>query len=153
MQLIIVRHAEAANTAPDEHRALTDKGEADAVKLGAALASLNLRPDVVLTSPLVRAAETARIAGGGKFTICPELEPGASPPRYLEAIRRAAGADRIMLVGHQPDAGRFISFLVSGGSMELHFALKPGSAALVDLRESSAGSLVLLMTPEVYSRI
>jgi len=115
VQLVIVRHAEAAAGEPDELRPLTPEGRQAARALGERLAADGLRPDVVLTSPLLRARETAqelsRPAG-------PEPEPDErlAPGATAEGVK-AAAADRgetVIVVGHQPDCGQIAAALTGG---------------------------------------
>jgi phosphohistidine phosphatase len=115
VQLYLVRHAEAADGEPDELRPLTAEGRRAARELGERLAADGVRPDAVLTSPLLRArqtgAELARAAG-----IEPEpderLAPGATP----EGVKAAATGrgETVVVVGHQPDCGRIAAALTGG---------------------------------------
>src|SRR3954466_7196461 len=90
MNLYLIRHAEAADPAEhatDEERPLTDRGRDQAKRLGAALARHEVRPAVVLTSPLVRARQTAEgllaawKSKGPALRECPELAPGGRSKR------------------------------------------------------------------------
>jgi phosphohistidine phosphatase len=167
-ELLIARHGDAVDLggkiASDADRPLSKRGEEEAVAIGRSLLKLDLCPEVILSSPLTRARQTAkriqktledsRCSPG--LLECTELEPGATPPMFFKAIRQAANEKRILLVGHQPDVGRFLSFLISGGSMELQFAMKTGSVALVEIDEiplQSPGRLLALMPPKLLDRI
>ena len=98
----LLRHGEAADGSPDAERPLTDKGERQARAAGAALGALGVKPSVCLTSPKVRAYETARLACealGVEPTHEPKLAGGPFDPEQL-----AAGLDDdVLLVGHDPD--------------------------------------------------
>jgi phosphohistidine phosphatase len=112
MRLVIVRHAEAAPGSPDELRPLTPAGRAQARRLGERLRAEGVRPDAILSSPLLRARETAAGLALGEPEVDERLAPGASP----DAIR-AAAAERggtILVVGHQPDCGRAAAALGDG---------------------------------------
>jgi phosphohistidine phosphatase len=104
MRLVIVRHAEAAPGEPDELRSLTAEGREQAEALGELFRAVGIRPDVVVTSPLLRARQTAEALDLGEPEIDERLAPGASP----EDMRDAAWGrgDTVVLVGHQPDCGR-----------------------------------------------
>jgi phosphohistidine phosphatase len=106
MRLLIVRHAEAAPGEPDELRPLTPAGRKSARALGRRLRDDGFVPDAVVTSPLLRARETAAALDLGEPAVDERLAPGASP----EDVRDAAtgrGAT-VLLVGHQPDCGRAV---------------------------------------------
>jgi phosphohistidine phosphatase len=127
MRLLIVRHAEAAPGSPDELRTLTPAGRAEARALGRRLRYARLVPDAVVTSPLLRARETAVALGLGEPTVDERLAPGAAP----EDIREAA-ADRgttVLVVGHQPDCGQAAAAFAGGPEP----ALPPCGHVLVEL--------------------
>jgi phosphohistidine phosphatase len=116
MRLVIVRHAEAAPGEPDELRSLTAEGREQAEALGELFRAVGIRPDVVVTSPLLRARQTAAALELGEPEIDERLAPGASP----EEMRDAAWGrgDTVVVVGHQPDCGR-AALALSG--REAHF--------------------------------
>src|SRR5918995_265644 len=113
MRLILVRHAEAAPGTPDEQRTLTPEGREQARALAERLSADP--PAVVLSSPLLRARETADAiarAAGVPLRVDDRLAPGASADGLLEAL---AGEDgTVVAVGHQPDCGE-IAAALSGG--------------------------------------
>ena len=130
MRLFLVRHAEAAKGEPDELRPLTETGREQARELGKQLAAGGIRPDAILTSPLLRARETAREIGravGVETEADKRLAPGASP----EDVRAAATGrgETVVVVGHQPDCGRAAAAL--GGGPEPRFP--PGGVVAVEL--------------------
>ena len=115
VQLVIVRHAEAADGEPDELRPLTPEGREAARQLGERLAADGIRPDAVLTSPLLRARQTAqelaRPAG-----LEPEPDERLAPGATAEGVK-AAAADRgetVVVVGHQPDCSQIAAALTGG---------------------------------------
>jgi phosphohistidine phosphatase len=106
MRVLIVRHAEAAPGDPDELRPLTAEGLEHARRLGERLRAQGVSPDTIVTSPLLRARETASALGLGEPTVDERLAPGASPDDVREA---AVGRGEVVLVvGHQPDCGRAV---------------------------------------------
>ena len=110
MRVVIVRHAKAAPGNPDELRPLTPEGREQARALGEQLRPL--APDAVVSSPLLRARETASALGLGEPEIDERLAPGATPEDV-----RAAAEDRgetVVVVGHQPDCGRAVAALAGG---------------------------------------
>jgi phosphohistidine phosphatase SixA len=107
MRLFLVRHAEAAPGEPDELRPLTPAGRNVARHLGARLASE--RPDAVVSSPLLRARETAeQIARAAGLTAETDerLAPGATAEDVQAAI--AGRGERVIAVGHQPDCSAIV---------------------------------------------
>ena len=116
MRLLIIRHAEAAPGEPDELRKLTHDGREHARALGKRLRESGYAPDAVLTSPLVRARETAAALALGEPEIDERLAPGASP----EDVRDAAlgRGETVVVVGHQPDCGHAVLGLAG---VEVHF--------------------------------
>jgi phosphohistidine phosphatase SixA len=127
MRLFLVRHAEAAPGEPDELRPLTPAGRAVARDLGERLAAEQL--DAVLSSPLLRARETAeQIARAAGLTAQADerLAPGATADDVKAAI--AGRGDTVLAVGHQPDCSAIL--LVLSGR-ELDFA--PGAVHEVQL--------------------
>ena len=107
MRLFVVRHAEAAPGDPDELRPLTDAGRAAARALGDRLVEHDL--DAVLSSPLLRARETAEaIARPAGLVAEPDerLAPGADADTVREAV--AGRGDTIVTVGHQPDCSEIV---------------------------------------------
>jgi phosphohistidine phosphatase len=110
MRVLIVRHAEAAPGAPDELRALTPAGREQARVLGERLRAGGFAAGAVVTSPLLRARETAAALGLGKPEVDERLAPGASPADVREAAA-ARDAETVVVVGHQPDCGQAVAAL------------------------------------------
>ena len=107
MRLFVVRHAEAAPGDPDELRPLTDAGRAAARALGDRLAEHEL--DAVLSSPLLRARETAdAIARAAGLVAEPDerLAPGADADSVREVV--AGRGETVVTVGHQPDCSEIV---------------------------------------------
>jgi phosphohistidine phosphatase len=122
-----LRHGEAEDTEPDFDRRLTKKGERQARDAGAALAVLEVEIELCLTSPKVRARETARLACealGVEVTVDERLTGGRFDPLDL-----TAGLDNVLLVGHEPDFSDAVAHL-TGGRVDL----KKGGLAAVGER-------------------
>lgn len=114
MRVYLCRHAKAAPGDPDELRELTVKGRDQASALGERIAALPEAPTVVLTSPLVRARQTAEAvadATGASLRVEPRLAPGATVAGLREAVTGEAGP--VVTVGHQPDCSE-IAFALTG---------------------------------------
>jgi phosphohistidine phosphatase SixA len=107
MRLFLVRHAEAAPGEPDELRPLTTAGRAVARHLGERLAIEH--PDAVVSSPLLRARETAELIAA-TAGLTPEPDERLAPGATAEDVR-AAVLDRgetVIAVGHQPDCSAIV---------------------------------------------
>jgi phosphohistidine phosphatase len=160
MELYVIRHAIAQplgqqNDFTDEKRALTSEGRDRMREAVKGLRKLEVELDLMLTSPLVRAVETAEIVavglGFGKKEIeqTANLAPGASADELLVEIKRRTGAESIALIGHQPDLGALISTIVYGDD-RLAIQLKKGSVCLINVTETVPtlrGELMWLLTP------
>jgi phosphohistidine phosphatase len=131
-----LRHGEAESSASDDaSRKLTEKGRRQAENAGKALATMGIELDACLTSPKVRARDTAEVA-------CRELGVDAEETDALrggefDAEELAAGRGEVLLVGHEPDMHRAIQ-AVTGGVVKL----KKGGIAAIEGRE-----LRLLLSP------
>jgi phosphohistidine phosphatase SixA len=116
VRLYLVRHAEAAPGEPDDLRRLTSAGRAAARDLGRRLAADGAQPAAVLSSPLLRARETAdELARELDCDVQADerLAPGATADTLRDAV--AGRGDEVVVVGHQPDCGRIAAEL-SGGA-------------------------------------
>jgi phosphohistidine phosphatase len=112
MRVLIVRHAEAAPGTPDELRTLTAAGREQARALGEELRASGLTVDAVITSPLLRARETADALALGPASVDDRLGPGATPDDLREAA--TGRGETVVLVGHQPDCGQAVAAFTSG---------------------------------------
>jgi phosphohistidine phosphatase len=127
MKVVLVRHAEAAPGDPDELRTLTQEGHAQARALGDRLRAEGIEPDAVVSSPLLRARETAADLGFGEPEPRDELSPGATAEDVKAAV---AGRGRtVVVVGHQPDCSRITAALRGGAEP----AFPPAGAQIIEL--------------------
>jgi len=127
MRLVLVRHAEAAPGDPDELRALTPEGHEQARRLGEQLRADGVVPDVVLSSPLLRARQTAADLGFGDPEALDALAPGANADDVRTEIQ--GRGETVVVVGHQPDCSRITAEL--RGEAEPKFP--PAGAQIIDL--------------------
>jgi len=112
MRLLIVRHAEAAPGNPDELRPLTSAGRDAAHMLGRRLREQGIDPDAIVSSPLLRARETADALGLGATEVDERLAPGATSVDVRDAA--LGRGELVIVVGHQPDCGRAVAALAGG---------------------------------------
>ena len=135
--LWLLRHGEAEEGSPDAERPLTEKGERQARDAGKALAALGAGIDACLTSPKVRAYETARLACE-PLGVEPRIEERLSGGEFDPEELAAGHGDSVLLVGHEPDFSDAIARL-TGGRVDMK---KGGLAAL------ESGTLRVLVRPK-----
>jgi phosphohistidine phosphatase len=162
--LVLLRHGPAADRDPglwpdDALRPLTARGRERTRRAAAGLARL-IRGEVraLLTSPLVRCVQTARIAadelGSPKPVEADELAPGGSFDELLEDLPPAAEEEALVLVGHEPDLGRAAGRLVLGEQAELPLKKAGACAIAFDGRPVAGdGRLVWHVTPRILRRL
>lgn len=123
MEIYLIRHgiaAERGTYADDEQRPLTDKGHQKTTKVAERLSAMGVKFDLILTSPLVRAYQTAAIlqqAGlSEKITTFLALKPDGDIEQWLEWQQqdRMQQDSTLALVGHQPDLGNWAEMLIWG---------------------------------------
>ena len=127
MRLLIVRHAEAAPGNPDELRPLTPEGREQARAVGTRLREAGFVANAVVSSPLLRARETAEALGLGAIEIDERLAPGATPFDLREAA--TGRGETVVVVGHQPDCSKAVAALTGRDEP----AFPPCAHALVEL--------------------
>lgn len=113
MDLIVWRHADAEDGAPDLERRLTKKGRKQADRVAQWLRERLPADYELISSPAARAKETAE-ALRSNMRIDGSLAPGASPAAYISASGWPRGERTIVVVGHQPDLGALLAQLVAG---------------------------------------
>lgn len=157
MILYFVRHGKAGHysaAANDDERQLTEAGIA-ALKSGAPIwRRLNLRPDVVISSPLPRALQTAELVAAGLGmsgapVVDDRLRPGADWGDFARAMAAHPDARRIMFVGHEPDLSNAVRVLTGASSVRM----RKGGIACVEfpgVPEPGAGELAWLLDPDLY---
>jgi phosphohistidine phosphatase len=150
MLIYFLRHGEADWPdwkKPDDERPLTEKGKKEMHEVGAFLANLSVKADVVLTSPLPRASQTAEIAAGYIDSKCVEdelLAPGFGRSELKELLKKRT-CNSLMLVGHEPDFSRTVGKL-TGACIKLSKA----GIALVEIDAGlSSGRLLWLFPPKI----
>ena len=148
MDLILWRHAEAEDGLPDEGRALTAKGERQAVAMAAWL-SPRLPDGVrILVSPALRAQQTARALSKDLVTM-PEIGVGAEVVSILAAAGWPGAGGAVLMVGHQPVFGQVAAQLMAGANAP--WSLKKGAVWWFShrLRDGRAETVLrLAMAPE-----
>jgi phosphohistidine phosphatase len=151
-QLWFLRHGEAEphDARPDFDRRLTKRGEDQSRSAGRALAALGLSFQLVVTSPRLRALDTARLACealGPEPVVDDRLGEDFDVDDALELAAAAGEAKRVLFVGHNPDFEDIVGDL-TGGTIDL----KKGGVAAVRLH-GRRGELIVLMRPRELDRI
>jgi phosphohistidine phosphatase len=161
MQLLIIRHAIAVPRGtpgvPDEDRPLTPEGEAKFREAAKGLARIVDRPDVLLTSPWLRAKQTAAVAAAAWGRLEPRETPALAGGSFEEqaAVLDRQGADAtVAVVGHEPYVSALLARLV-GSRAEDRLEFKKGGAALVEVPGALAdgGRLLWFLPPRILRRL
>jgi phosphohistidine phosphatase len=141
MKVYLVRHAEAVDrtgAVPDAARHLTARGRLSFRKTALRLKTDGIRFSRILTSPLVRAVQTADILAEqlgfeGEVIPVPQLEPGFDVEGMNEVLDAFPEDAEIILVGHEPDLGRVVSALLS---LARGYAMPKGAVAALVLPDA-----------------
>jgi phosphohistidine phosphatase len=156
MKLYFLRHGLAGDRetwmGDDFDRPLTDEGKERMAREAATIAKLNLNLDVILTSPLVRAYQTAEIVAQhlnltDRLVKDDRLSPGFGSSQLAGILKAYPEAKALMLVGHEPDFSQIIGELIGGGRI----TCKKGSLACVELTKSRQGELAWMIPPFVLA--
>lgn len=163
--LIVLRHAKAEASSPDGqdiHRPLSERGRKDAERAGKALRKMDAVPDRVLCSPSTRTRETVESLMD-KLKASPPVAfedsiYEASSDGLMQLLRAQEGADRILLVGHNPGLEEFASRLASGSAGAMRFSTC--AMARIDFEfddwralAEGSGKLAWLLDPDVVRRL
>jgi phosphohistidine phosphatase len=135
MLLYLLRHAEAeVSASTDEARRLTAKGEHQAARVGKFCQRHGVRPALILSSPVTRALQTARIVARelpeAGLVEAPWAACGMGCEQACAELEACGSEGPVMLVGHQPDLGMLASFLLGAGSGGCLHVRKASLAAL-----------------------
>lgn len=161
MDLYLIRHADAVplgegGILEDSERPLTDTGKGQAKALAAALSKRGVHLSRVLTSPALRARQTAELmlaAWPGTampLETCDDLAMGFKPKKMADALEDCKD-NALALVGHQPDLAEFAAWLI--GSRKARLDLAKGGVAFINCGDGiskGCGTLEWLVTPEWY---
>jgi phosphohistidine phosphatase len=158
MEIYILRHGIAEPRRPgraDAKRALTDRGRVKLREVLARARAAKVAPSLILTSPYVRAVQTAEIAAEvlgrkGILTRTDALLPSSSPEAVWREILGHADEDAILLAGHEPLLSEAATYLL--GAERTVIELKKGALVSIDLEELHSppqGVLKWLLTPKL----
>jgi phosphohistidine phosphatase len=135
IQLFLLRHADAGDPAvwdgPDASRPLSPKGERQSERLGRFLAGIGFRPDAIITSPKLRASQTAELVAqqlGVGVRLDERLGSGVDLAALEGILRDANDPSRAVLVGHDPDFSDLVEALTGSANVPM----KKGALARID---------------------
>ena len=160
MQLIVIRHAIAMERdewaksgRPDSDRPLTDTGRRRMRKNARGLQRISPHPELIATSPWLRAADTARVVaetlGVERMETIDAMLPDRHPRELAEWLNARIDLTAVAVVGHEPHLGELVTWLM-GGKQGTNVEFKKGGACLLRFEgEVDAGSGILLchLTP------
>jgi phosphohistidine phosphatase len=141
MDLILWRHAEAAQGEPDIARPLTSKGRRQAESMAGFLSERLPQHTRILVSPALRAQQTANALGKG-FITAPNLSVHATPQMALATAGWPMAGGAVLLVGHQPWMGELASLIMTGQAD--YWSIKKGSVWWFSKREREGDFQTLL---------
>ena len=156
LELYLLRHAHAGDPhawdGPDSERPLSPKGRRQAQRLGAFLAERSFAPDAIVTSPKLRAKQTAEIVADalGIAVSVDDRLAGELDEEVVAALAEAVGGTSVMLVGHDPD---FSDLAASLSGCE-YLPLKKGTLARIDMTlpvQAGGGILRWLLPPDAVA--
>jgi len=141
MRFYVVRHGVAETTSAsglDKDRRLTTDGRAKMRRAARGLRRLGVDVDVLLTSPLPRARETAEVVatelpGIPTPQVLSALATGTGPVELLRQLRLRVAVGGMMIVGHEPTLSGLIALLLTGSPDGAAIALKKGAVAMLEV--------------------
>jgi len=157
MELYLLRHGIAADIAgkirSDSERPLTAEGTKEMRAEAKGMIHLGLNFSAILTSPLIRAKQTAEAVAdvlgcSQKIKTCRALGIPSVRQELVEELEEFRGEDKILLVGHEPDMGHLAAYFI--GMMKLRLPFKKGSLCRIDIGRPSSpgGELKWFLTPK-----
>jgi len=164
-ELYIMRHGLAVTRGSvrfsnDAQRPLVPEGKEKMREIAGGLKRMGFEVDWIVTSPLVRAVETAGIiaeslASSVPVDVCDAMRPGGSPEALLAFLAKRPNCRRVLVVGHEPDLSELAARLIgAGGHANLGF--KKGGCCMISFDEfppKSPGQLVWWLTPRLLRKL
>lgn len=156
MKILLLRHGIAVEPGTpgyerDSERPLTPEGRRKVRLIAKALARLRIIPDVIFTSPLVRAHQTAEIVATvlrlkKRLHFSVHLASGGDAKRLVAEVNKLHGdAESVMLVGHEPDMSLLISLLLTGNPAGAAIELRKGGIGVLEVETLRAGKCATLL--------
>lgn len=161
MKLYLIRHAIAENSGTSDYgddrlRPLTEKGREKMKKIADAIKILGVKPDLIVSSPYIRASQTASILAKTfkyreEIAYSDSLVPMGEPDDMIGEINEKYSVDELMLVGHEPNLSTLASVLLSGNP-DVSINFKKGGICCLsvdDLHYDRKAVLEWLITPKI----
>lgn len=165
MNLYIIRHAIAVESGTpgyedDSQRPLTEAGRKKMKKIAKGLRQMDVELDAILSSPYVRARDTAKILADefkmkNRIAYSDNLIPPGNFEKLIEEIREKHDVDNLALVGHEPMLSSLVSWLTTGNS-GMNIVLKKGGVAYLvtdNLYEDHRATLMWLLSPSTLAKL
>jgi phosphohistidine phosphatase len=162
MNLYLIRHAIAEEESPsgeDSQRGLTDKGAKKMRLIAKGLRTLGVEFDLIVSSPYLRAVQTAEILSEvfkkKKFVLSDHLTPTGDIDLLIAEINEKYTTGSLAIVGHEPYLSAFVSLLTAGGS-PIEMTFKKGGVCCLstdDLHHTHKATLEWLLTPGILVEI
>ncbi len=168
LNLIILRHGDAGTRVPDPvkdyQRPLTQPGKKELVQVARSLKKINVKFDYILSSPLLRAIETAKIVAGEynlmeKIELYDELKPSGNKDTLYKKLKKLNVDSTILIVGHEPYLSNMISDIISNNSYNenrINIILKKAGLSKIKITSTVPrlkGELSWLITPKILKQI
>lgn len=161
MRIYLVRHAIAENAGTSDYeddslRPLTEKGREKMKKIAGALEALGVEPDLIVSSPYIRASQTASVLSKilkykEEIAYSDSLVPMGKPDDMIGEINEKYSVDELMLVGHEPNLSMLASVLLAG-EPDISINFKKGGICCLsvdDLHYDRKAVLEWLITPKI----
>lgn len=171
MNLYILRHASAGIRRPnpviDVKRPLDKEGKQQCILVGAYLNAFKVQFDLIVSSPLKRALQTASLVGtetgyDTKIMVSDALSPAATVAAFQKLVEGLARYENVLMVGHNPNIAAFLGALIGGRTMHdmgitgnsarPRIRLRKGAIARVDLSQRP-GTLQWLVDPRILRSV
>ena len=165
MNLYVIRHAIAVDEGTSEYesdseRPLTDKGRKKMRQIAKALRNLGVEFDLILSSPYVRARETAEILADvfkmkKKLDFSDNLIPLGNPELLITEVNEKYSVNSLAVVGHEPHLSTLVGLLVAENA-KIDVTLKKGAVCYLsadDLHQEHRATLEWLLTPRILMEI
>ena len=163
--LYVMRHGLAVTRAnvrfsDDARRPLVPEGKEKMRDIARGLNRIGFDVDWIVSSPLVRAVETAGIvaeslAAGVPVDVCEAMRPGGSPEDVIAFLAKHPSHTRVLVVGHEPDLSELVARLIGAGS-HTNLGLKKGGCCMIsfdDFPPKSPGQLMWWLTPRLLRKL
>ena len=154
MNLYVLRHASAgekrANPIVDRKRPLDKEGKQQCLLIASYLNALRVNVDLIVSSPLKRALQTASLVGTeigyeAQIQLSEELSPGGTVESFHRFVASLSALENVLVVGHNPNLSQFLGALISPGS-RANIRMRKGTIARVDCTRRP-GQLISLADP------